>query len=305
MHDAIKKAPEETPSSLRIGLLSALFLGLLLLVVGPSLAILWGSREPVVKLEAAQMFDRLEKNERVQWLLRLIPYNEGADSRLSISALERLGPPKQQFSFVAPYEDLVGYKVSDVIQMMGQPYNPRYRVSAIVFPLEEQLYPANARGLLQVISEVEARKDIQIAKPFLREGILNDPERDDLKGRSIVSYRFDNHQQHYRRYCELAHQFRCDRTYTSHEYIGGVAEDWHPLGFSEKNPDRDPCRPLDPNYCATPNLKTAREKLLSKFGSRVFLIRNLEIQRIPDRTLLEFAKPSEQLLPDLRFRTTH
>jgi hypothetical protein len=188
--------------------------------------------------------------------------------------------------------------------MTGGTFTDGHRVSAIIFPLRTQLYPANARGLLQVIQEVEARKDVDLSKPFLRgTNYLNREELEELeRHKEINSYRFSNYQDKYRRYCELAQQFRCDMTYSARDYIGGLNMDWHPLGLAQRDVEKDPCFRPDPNYCAISDWKSAKSALLPEFGTRAFFIRNQEINAIPGRMLMDFGEPVHQLIPDIGLR---
>jgi len=57
-----------------------------------------------------------------------------------------------------------------------------------------------------------------------------------------------------------------------------------------------------PSYCAFSNWKTVKANFYSKFGARAFLIRNLEIDRIPGRILIDFENPDKQVIPDIGLR---
>src|SRR5207302_1056641 len=132
-----------------------------------------------------------------------IPFDPVADPGLKVGKLERLGPPKQFFTFVANYEELVGYTAKAALQMTGGTYTDGLHVSAIIFRLRGNLFPANARGLLQVVREVENRKDIELPQKFLQaSNLLNEGEIDDLKSIAISSYRLDNFADKYQHYCE-------------------------------------------------------------------------------------------------------
>jgi hypothetical protein len=302
-YKTITKKPEETSSGLRAGLFICLVGGMLFSAAGPALALFWVAQSPMAKVNTDKALTSLEKNDEVQWLIRLVPFDQKTDPGLSIDRLTHLGPPNQQFSFVAAYEDLVGVNVREVIRMTGGNYTNARHVSVIMFPRRTQLYPASARGLLQVIQEIENRKDIVIDKPFLRDqNQLSAPEIADLNDKTISSYRFERYKDKFRRYCELAHKFRCDRTYTARDYIGDINIDWHPLGFSQKEQTGDPCGSPTPDYCAISDWNAAKTSFRSKFGSRAFFVRNLEIGNIPDRILLDVSNAAHQVVPDIGLR---
>ena len=209
----IKRTPDETPWGLRFALYGTLIGGMLFSAAGPGLALFWVSQTPLQRVTTQTAFVNLENNERVLWLIRLIPYNKAEEPQLAVDKVANLGPGKQLFSFVSAYEELVGYSAKDAVEMSGLTYSQAQNVSAIIFPLRrQQLYPANARGLLQVIREVEYRKDIDTPKPFLRgQGLLNPDEEKELKGINVEDYRVNNFYEKYPHYCELAARFRCDQ----------------------------------------------------------------------------------------------
>ena len=131
----------------------------------------------------------MEKNTRVNWVVRLISFKQNLEPELGIDRLSRLGPPKQLFSFVGSYDELVGYSVKEALEATGVKYTNGDRVSAIIFPLHADLFPANARGLLQVIQQVEARKDVDIKQKFFQgSNSLSNDEIKDLNDNNLESY---------------------------------------------------------------------------------------------------------------------
>src|SRR5262249_39705936 len=124
----------------------------------------------------------------------------------------------------------------------------------------------------------------------------------DLTAVDIASYKLASFKDNYRHYCELAREFHCVNGYSAQAYVGAVYKDWHPLGFSLKDASSDRCRLAIPKYCELADWKTTREQYADHFGSRVFLIRNLEIKNIPGRIMIDFDKPSEQVIPDIGAR---
>jgi hypothetical protein len=198
--------------------------------------------------------------------------------------------------------------VADALAKAGQSSNAQ-RVPAIIFSLRSvdktNLFPANARGLLQVVREVETRKAIQtqLNKKLLDgTGALNDPQMKGLEGFSVPSYRLVNFKDNYQRYCQLAREIHCAEGYSAKAYIGALSKDWHPLGFSQKNPPIDRCTLSIPQYCTFADWKTTKNEYGDHFGSRAFLIRNLEINNIPGRIMIDFDKPDQQVIPDIGAR---
>ncbi|MGO9698454.1 MAG: hypothetical protein ACLPX7_04230 [Xanthobacteraceae bacterium] len=303
---AIKSTPQNTPNVLRIALFISLVGGMLFSAAGPGLALFWVSQSQIPRVSRQTAFTNLQNNEEVRWLVRLVAYDEQTDPQLAADRLQNLGPAKQLFSFVSAYEDLRGYSVQESVQMTGGKFRDGQHISAVIFPLRTQLYPANARGLLQAIQQVEARKDIAIDRPFLRgQNLLSKEELKDLEDDRIPSYRVENFLNKYQHYCELAQKFRCDEkeSFSTRIYIGGLYPDWHPLGFSQRNPSKDPCKPQpDPNYCVFADWNAAKATLIPQFGSRAFVVRNLQVERIPGRMLIDFEQPAHQLIPDIGLR---
>ncbi|MFN3351039.1 hypothetical protein [Pseudorhodoplanes sp.] len=291
------------PDASRRSLLAFSFLGLITGIMfsaaGPILALFWVAQNPIKSTTLEQRISRLESNEQVYWLVRLVSYYPAYDPDLAVGKLRRLGPERHLYTFVAPYEDLVGVPIVAAIQMTGGTYKPGQHVSAILFPLKVQLYPASARGLLQVIHDVEHNPNADIKNAFLKgTNQLSAPELDDLKDTRIPSYKFASFQDKFKNYCELAHRFRCGSSYSARNYIGDIGVDWHPLGFAQKDAEHDPCRNNQLNYCSLPNWGAAKTHF-QKFGTRVFLIRNLELSQIPDRVLMDFQDPAQRVIPEL------
>lgn len=296
--------PKTTKAALRLSLAAGLFAA-----AGPTYALINVEKNTIRKMDDEQAFKNLQDNAEVNYVVRLIAYDPNQDPALAINRLTNLGPSDQLFSFVSSYDELVGYKVVDALAKAGQSTRDVKRVSAIIFSLraigKTPIFPANARGLLQVVREVETRKAIQAQlnrKLLDGTSALNDPQTKALQGFGILTYRFDNFKEHYPRYCELAREFHCNESYSARAYIGALSVDWHPLGFSQKNPQIDRCTLSIPQYCEFAGWKTARDQFGDHFGSRAFLIRNLEINNIPGRIMIDFDQPYQQVIPDIGAR---
>ncbi|MET4181731.1 hypothetical protein ABIB94_003832 [Bradyrhizobium sp. JR7.2] len=300
-YKAAKSKPDDFPTSMKAVLFLSLIGGMIFSAAGPSLALLKAVSIP--KMSTNQAFKNLEENSEVKNVVRLIAYDPEVEPALAIDRLTKLGPSDQLYSFVASYDELVGYKVADALAKVGTSNKNIKRVSAIIFPLNAPLFPANARGLLQVIKEIEGRREIQtqLTKKFLDgKNSLNGEELKDLEITSIPSYRWDEQfGKKYPHYCSLSNEFACNpSTYSAHAYVGSISHDWHPLGFSQ-NPREDRCNLPTTKYCEYSGPNAAARDYSSKFGARAFLIRNLEINKIPGRILIDFDRPYDQVIPDI------
>jgi hypothetical protein len=248
-YKAVKSKPKEITSFQKVALFVCLVAGLIFSAAGPSLALFYVSQDPIRKKPFDDTFNNLVQNKRVRYAIRLITYNPSDPNPIpSIDKLQQLGPPKQKYSFVADYEELKGYTVREALDLFGIGYISGYHVSAIIFPLHVDLYPANVRGLLQGVSKVEA--DVEPNKRLLGPGKLNQDELDEFGDIDIPSYRIENFKTFFPHYCDLAKTFFCGR-YPAKELIGGLYRDWHPLGFSQKDPPARPCAVPTDKFCAT------------------------------------------------------
>jgi hypothetical protein len=301
---AFNSKPAEMPAFIPILLYFSLVGGMLFSAAGPGLALFWVSQQkPLLTISRDTAFVNLENNERVRWLLRLVQY-KATYPESPVGKFDNLGPPEQRFTFVGAYDELAGYSAKEAAVMSGLEYDNTQNVYAIALPLAHyQLYPANARGLLQVIQQVEAQNNAEIQKPFLRDQHrLYEPELIELEELSIDSYQIMKFRDKYRHYCELAQEFRCDKSYTAHKYIGGISRDWHPLGFAKWKRTEGICprdANYDPNTCTFSDWGAAKRDLMATFGSRAFFVQNLKVDQVPNRILIDFANPEHQLVPDI------
>jgi hypothetical protein len=280
----------------------ALIGGMAFSAAGPSLALFNITENLIPRVPKDQALDNLAENARIGWLIRLIPFDPNKEAFLSIDNLKTLGPAKQRFTFVAPYNELKGISVKDAITSVGGTYSEGQHVSAIIFPLplNETLYPANARGLLQVVSIVE--NDLPTGKFLLKDtNELDNADRVDLENKAIWSWRYGNYKNRYAKYCRLTHKLRCNKDYAARPYIGGLNYDWHPLGVSQ-SVTSDPCALSVDELCASADWKKQKESLVKNFGSRVFLLRNMDIKDIPGRLLIDFNNPQYQRIPEIGLR---
>ena len=235
-------------------------------------------------------------------MLRLIPYNPVTKPELAVSSLPSLGRLPQLYTFVASYHELRGYKVRDAVRMIGGAVRPGEHVSAIIFPVQPKLVPANARGMLQIVSDIQTDHPDQIVKK-LDLSQLSDDERQNLAYRdSLPSWGFHAYATYYPTYCKLSQKFRCETPeYSARDYIGDIADDWTPLGFSTENPfEHGPCESqITENLCSISTWDEAGKQYEKDFGARAFLTKNSEISDLKDVYLIDFGEPDSQLIPDI------
>ncbi|HXH47146.1 MAG TPA: hypothetical protein VNK51_25315 [Bradyrhizobium sp.] len=299
-YKAVKSEPEEFPRSMKIVLFFSLIGGMTFSAAGPSMALL--NAVAIPRMSPDEAFKNLQENAEVKRVIRLIAYDPAEEPGLALDRLTKLGPSDQLYSFVASYDELVGYKVADALAKVGQSKKNIKRVSAIIFPLNTSLFPANSRGLLQVVKEIEGRRDIQtqLSKKLLDgTNALNSEELRDLAITSIPSYKLESFLSKYPHYCALTYEFACKpSTYSAHAFVGSISHDWHPLGFSQ-NPREDRCNLPSAKYCEHTDWDAASREYRTKFGARAFLIRNLEINKIPGRVMIDFDRPYDQVIPNI------
>lgn len=180
--------------------------------------------------------------------------------------------------------------------MLGTGYNGSNRVTAIIFPLHTDIYPANARGLLQIINNTETHLDAK--DRFIQTGTFNTDELNDIGEININSYPMKAFQKLYPHYCELARNYFCHR-YPSRDLIGGLYRDWHPLGFSQRDPPLQPCAIPPGDFCAFSSWDQVRKDFKNHLGSRAFLIENLNVRDISGRMMIDFANPDKDIIPDI------
>ena len=210
--------PEETSGSLKWALFLCLIFGVIFSGAGPTLALFYVSQNSIRTQTFDESFNDLISNKRVRYVSRLIAYKPPSalnptSTDLDIANLKRSGLIKQKFSFVASYDELKGHTVKEALEMIGANYIDGYYVSAVIFPLRTDIYPANARGVLQVISSVEGSSNLDTKEKFLGPGKLNADELDEFGDTGIPSYRIDAYKKFYPHYCELARAFFAANTH--------------------------------------------------------------------------------------------
>jgi hypothetical protein len=174
-------------------------------------------------------------------------------------------------------------------------------VSVIIFPVRgREFFPANARGMLQVIQTIEAVvKSGDAFRAFDGLGDLGGPELQDLSHRDPIStWAFDSYSRYYQHYCTLAQKFRCSKNrYSALNLIGSINKDWHPLGFSYSRPPAENCNEdTNMNQCSV-NTWADTSQYRRSIGARVFLTSNLSLADLDGRILLDVSHPEAEVLP--------
>ena len=282
----------------KVLLFSSLGCGLLLVGTGGASALLHLFDNPIKRVSAETAINNLGENKKIEWLIRLIPYKPDTEGLLSIAELRALGPVSLKHVFVAPYEELRGYKVADAIGMVGGTLRPDEHVTGIIFRVA-QIYPANARGLLQIVQKLERSVTPADSKRLIDQNTFNADEQRNLSDDdAIVSWSWDSYRTYYPHFCKVAQEFRCDKNYASRQFMSALNDDWHPLGFARMK-KAHACENRDAVCGYKQDWPEISKGISSDFGSRVFLMNNLEIKDLGSRYLIDFDRPELQVIPDI------
>jgi hypothetical protein len=290
------KAPSDDPK-LRWPLFGSI-VALLLLVAAQGLS--WWSSNSLTSTPPEQAFRALQENKRVAWLIRLIPYSSRTEPYLSIHELKTLGPPKDKFVFVADYTELKNLPVSNAIYRLGLSLGNKDSVSAVIFPLDRRaLYPANVRGLLQVIQLLDREmKDEPNYKAFEIANYVDKTALDQLDDKRLSSWSWKGYSEYFEQYSAAVAEARKSRA-SALQYIGTLGLDWHPTGYSQiivQNSGNS--EPAVKNFrLETQNKKEVK---LDNFGARAFLLENLKLQDINHLILIHFTNLDADRIPELR-----
>jgi len=255
----------------------------------------WHSNaRPVTTPKAA--FNALKENKRVEWLIRLIPYSRTNEGHLSIHELKTLGPPEDKFVFVADYDELKNLTVADAVYKSGLSLAGKDSVSAIIFPVNRRtLYPANVRGVLQVLSKVDAeKKGTDRYTAFNFSAHLDSTPLKALAEDRIFSWSWDSYSIYYTIYERSVEAARRENA-SGFKFIGKLAKDWHPLGYSQNlEKHADDTEPNDFSLLTKDGTKVE----VPNFGARAFFLENLTLSKISDIALIHFDNPDKDRIPD-------
>ena len=250
------------------------------------------------RIEPAQAFERLRNNTRADWLIRLIAYDpRDGDRRLSAGRIGYLGNTEQRYVFVADYAELRGYTAAEAVYKTGGSLRPGQHVTAIIFRLRDQdLYPASARGLLQVVGRLDSELGPAVPeyRPFSLNGLTKEA-RENLADLDITSWSWAKYSKYYREFSQAAASLQAGDA-TAKTLIGSIARDWSHLGYSRIVGLQGPREgPPEFRLSAADGSSVA----VKDFGARAFLIPNAKVAMLPGRTLIEFDAPERQVIPDL------
>lgn len=283
-----------------------LFLGATLLLTASGLAVGFIDARASVAIENGVppdvVLENLQNNARVTWLIRLIPYRPGTSDDLNVDSLQYLGLKGQQYTFVADYDELKGDRVSDAISKVGGSLEPNEHVSAIIFPLNGRpLFPASARGLLQVVAILDGEPQATgaVYRPFAEMKDIGTDAQKDLGDRDISSWSWASYgPRFYEQYCHLAQDLRCSQDqFTALSFIGGLNSDWDPLGFSFRVPPRAVCSTPEKEAQCSITSWTGSRQYIGAIGVRAFLVQNVSLASLENRRLIDFADPANQVIP--------
>jgi hypothetical protein len=218
-------------------------------------------RIQTLQIPAKIVYARLLENKRTDWLIRLIPYDSKNPTEQMLSYPPSLGPRHHRYTFVTAYSELRGYTVQQAIEKTGG-RRDRRNVTAIIFNRNgTDIFPANVRGVLQVIHKIdnesneEGNKDdwtkqnngcVQKTQdpsyncfPF-DQLFAADPSQffGNLRSTNIESWAFRNYSQYFDRYCQAVLELVRNRTnpYSAIKRMGQIVDDWNPLGYSQIKP---------------------------------------------------------------------
>lgn len=273
-----------------------------LLIIVAAQGLSWWSANYLPTTTPRQAFVALQENKRVSWLIRLIPYSSHSETSLSIHELATLGPPADKFVFVADYDELKNLTVSEAIYRLGLSLKNKDSASAIIFPLNRrELIPANARGLLQIIQELDKEmKDSKDYKIFDLTRELDKTALAKLAADGLESWSWNAYSEYYDQYSAAVEKAR-DSNASAFKFIGTIGPDWHPAGYSKIiSPDSNHDGTVETNF----NLVTMNkhEVKIDNFGARVFLVENLRLRDIDHIFLIHFSNLDTDRIPEIRGR---
>jgi hypothetical protein len=299
---ASRSEPDEMPLWMKVAFFVCLFFGVLLVAGGPAVSWTERTRGGIAQVPKPVSFANLGENAEVTWLIRLVPYTPGQKPDLSVSHLTNIGPDPSiyPYAFVSSYHELKGYKVSEAVRMVGATMTQRQHVSAIIFPKTMALIPANARGVLQILADIQNDQTLNQTTIFDINAVLSDAERSNLSDRDTrPTWKFDNYKGYYTDFCNAVRKIECVDDYSVKGHIS-INSDWNPLGFAREVPaEHNICDPVSYELCSVADWSAAVQRYGNVFGSRVFLIKNLPIAKLENPYLIDFEDPDNQYIPDI------
>jgi hypothetical protein len=242
-----------------------------------------------------ESFKRLTRNARVTYVIRLIPYDSDKDrDKLSVGKITDLGPPGKEYIFVADYEELRNYRIRDAIYKTGGILsglkNPR--VTGIIFPRNNRdLYPADARGLLQVVHNID---EVHKADEGYKVFDIEKTDLDALEDQRIRSWAWDSWRNFYDAYRQKCNELLTGKYGATH-YLSEIRRDWQPAGYAQLE-GYDSGEINAPTFHFSTLDGTTVE--LRNYGARIFLIKNERIDTIDNVVLCNFSDLDHDIIPD-------
>jgi hypothetical protein len=246
---------------------------------------------------ARESFAALLANEQPRRLLRMVPYDPATQSQLSIAQLKTLGKQGQQFTFVGDYDELRGCTVAEAIYKLGGNLDPGQHVSVIIFPADGRpLFAASARGVLQVIAQVEkSLGDQACGSDFVPADLdrrLSAAALSALDDTSPAAGTWQSYHPYYKEYATAVAEIRAAHCSVL-DCLGSIDRDWHPLGYAQS---------IGAPYGDAPTLAVnwdGETLSVPEFGARVFLVANTTLADLTGQCLIDVTDPGRERLPDL------
>jgi hypothetical protein len=277
-------------------------------------------------LQRSDVIHNLKVNERVHYVIRLIPYYQNNKDYLAIGKLTNIGRccdptatdpanqacvkdpapqrcTQQRYVFVADYAELRSLPVLEALSKVGLSTEDVVGVSAIIFPLRgRDLYPANARGVLQIIDNIDREHANDPSSVYRRfEQLSQNIPPAALVEHGVSSYAWQSIGPMYPLYCGVAQIFRCAKPeFSAATRFGRLSRDWHPLGFSRQTEEL-PCSPAV-DLCAVNKGgwdEVVSRQITEQTIARAFLIDNYRLGDIPGRLMIDYDNPREQTIVDI------
>ena len=307
----INKDPRQISAGQKLTTIALLLTGLVLSIAGLSGALWEELTEPESPVRVgetpnlvspSQSFKDLLTNARVERLIRLV-LRKPNEPQFG-DQLKWLGKDGQAYTLVADYDEMRGRTAAEAARLLGATVEAGDRVSAIIFRRQpSKITPVSAIGLMQMVSEVDAKLDAgkklgieQRLSPSALAALQLGQDRPPLDVWAWSTYGV-----YYPDYCNLAQEFRCDPTYAAHGALGEIDANWHPLGFSERvQAVKEPCgKEADDKFCSIADPVAIWPSLAPYYGARIFYIKNEPVSSLDGRVLIDFDLPEIQRIPSL------
>ncbi len=243
---------------------------------------------------ARQSFQQLIAAAPARRLMRLVAYDPATQHDLTIWRLHALGAPAQRFVFVADYDELNGCTAAEALYRLGGTLRAGQHVSCVIFPRgPREVYPANVRGLLQVVEQIDAANTATAGyRAADLAGLLSTAARAALADRQPGSWAWRSYSPYFEQYAAAVDRLRAAEC-SALAQMGHVGRDWSGFGYAqligraEKEPQ---------SFQLALN---GRSLALDNYGARVFLVENQPLEKLAGSCLIDFDHPERQRIADL------